>query len=56
MLLITVGRMPRFLKIKELLENKAIGDVRFVSTIQYQKASEDVNGSHKIFRGEFNLN
>ena len=33
---------PRFLKIKELLENKAIGDVRFVSTIQYQKASEDV--------------
>ena len=33
---------PRFLKIKELLENNAIGDVRFVSTIQYQKASEDV--------------
>ena len=33
---------PRFLKIKELLENRAIGDVRFVSTTQYQKASEDV--------------
>lgn len=33
---------PRFLKIKELLENNAIGDVRFVSTTQYQKASEDV--------------
>ncbi|MFC4801608.1 Gfo/Idh/MocA family protein [Neobacillus sp. GCM10023253] len=34
--------LPRFVKIKELLENKAIGDVRFVSTTQYQKASEDV--------------
>ncbi|WP_066253163.1 Gfo/Idh/MocA family protein [Neobacillus drentensis] len=33
--------LPRFVKIKELLENIAIGDVRFVSTAQYQKASED---------------
>jgi predicted dehydrogenase len=33
---------PRFLKIKELLENNAIGDVRFVSTTQYQMPSEDV--------------
>jgi predicted dehydrogenase len=34
--------MPRFVKIKELLEQKAIGEVRFISTIQYQKISEDV--------------
>ena len=47
--------LPRFVKIKELLENKAIGDVRFVSTTQYQKASEDVKDSEN-FRGEFNLN
>ena len=39
---------PRFLKIKELLENKAIGDVRFVSTTQYQKASEDVMDSENL--------
>lgn len=32
----------RFLKIKELLENGAIGDVRFVSSTQYRKPSEDV--------------
>src|SRR6478672_8915623 len=32
---------PRVLKIKELLEKNAIGDVRFVSTTQYQQASED---------------
>jgi predicted dehydrogenase len=31
---------PRFLKIKELLENQAIGDVRFVTTTQYRMASE----------------
>ncbi|WP_449538708.1 Gfo/Idh/MocA family protein [Ferdinandcohnia sp. Marseille-Q9671] len=31
----------RFLKIKELLENGAIGDIRFVSTTQYRKASHD---------------
>ena len=40
--------LPRFLKIKELLENKAIGDVRFVSTTQYQKASEDVKDSQNL--------
>ncbi|WP_453991886.1 Gfo/Idh/MocA family protein [Bacillus nitroreducens] len=33
----------RFLKIKELLENGAIGDVRYVSTTQYRKASVDPN-------------
>lgn len=33
---------PRFLKIKELLDSKAIGDVRFVSTTQYQKASAEI--------------
>ncbi|MBZ5749544.1 Gfo/Idh/MocA family protein [Metabacillus rhizolycopersici] len=37
--------LPRFLKIKELLENKAIGDVRFVSTTQYQQALVDEGGS-----------
>lgn len=31
---------PRFLKIKELLENGAIGEVRFVSATQYQKDFE----------------
>ncbi|MBP3950783.1 Gfo/Idh/MocA family protein [Bacillus suaedae] len=31
---------PRFLKIKELLEDNVIGDVRLVSTIQYQQVSE----------------
>jgi predicted dehydrogenase len=40
--------MPRFVKIKELLENKAIGDVRFVSTTQYQKASDDVKSSQNL--------
>ncbi|EKN70465.1 oxidoreductase [Neobacillus bataviensis LMG 21833] len=40
--------LPRFVKIKELLENKAIGDVRFVSTTQYQKASEDVFDSQNL--------
>lgn len=39
---------PRFLKIKELLDNKAIGDVRFVSTTQYQQASEDVRDSKHL--------
>lgn len=37
--------LPRFLKIKELLETKAIGDVRFVSTTQYQQALVDEGGS-----------
>ncbi|MDR7238014.1 Gfo/Idh/MocA family protein [Neobacillus drentensis] len=32
----------RFLKIKELLENGAVGEVRFVSSQQYQKPSDDV--------------
>ena len=32
----------RFLKVKELLEIGAIGDIRFVSTTQYQKATDDV--------------
>ncbi|TXC89604.1 Gfo/Idh/MocA family oxidoreductase [Metabacillus litoralis] len=36
---------PRFVKIKELLENKMIGDIRFVSTTQYQKAKEDMKNS-----------
>ncbi|NHC41557.1 Gfo/Idh/MocA family oxidoreductase [Bacillus sp. MM2020_1] len=40
--------LPRFVKIKELLENKAIGDVRFVSTTQYQKALEDVKDSQNL--------
>ncbi len=34
--------MPRFLKIKELLDTKAIGEVRFVETTQYQQVAEDV--------------
>ncbi|WP_462409581.1 Gfo/Idh/MocA family protein [Neobacillus sp. Marseille-QA0830] len=33
---------PKFLKIKQLLEHKAIGEVRFVTLTQYQKASENV--------------
>lgn len=40
--------MPRFVKIKKLLEQKAIGDVRFISTIQYQQASEDAKDSDKL--------
>jgi predicted dehydrogenase len=40
--------LPRFVKIKELLENKEIGDVRFVSTTQYQKASEDVKDAQNL--------
>ncbi|GAB3063698.1 Gfo/Idh/MocA family protein [Virgibacillus ainsalahensis] len=40
--------MPRFLKIKELLDNQAIGDVRFVSTTQYQKASKDMSNSWRF--------
>ncbi|OIU72973.1 Gfo/Idh/MocA family protein [Rossellomorea aquimaris] len=32
----------RFLKIKELLDQKAIGDIRFVSATQYQKARDGV--------------
>ncbi|WP_342433711.1 Gfo/Idh/MocA family oxidoreductase [Neobacillus sp. FSL H8-0543] len=40
--------LPQFLKVKELLENKAVGDVRFVSTTQYQKASDDVLDSKNL--------
>ncbi|ULT58908.1 Gfo/Idh/MocA family oxidoreductase [Neobacillus drentensis] len=40
--------LPRFVKIKELLETKAIGDVRFVSTTQYQTASENVKDSQAL--------
>ncbi len=32
--------MPALLKVKELLENDAIGDVRFVRTVHHKKASE----------------
>jgi predicted dehydrogenase len=39
---------PRFVKIKELLEKKVIGGVRFVSTTQYQKAREDVKDSQNL--------
>lgn len=38
----------RFLKIKELLEEGAVGDIRFVSTTQYQKATDDVLDSQKL--------
>ncbi|MCM3766836.1 Gfo/Idh/MocA family protein [Neobacillus niacini] len=42
---------PKFLKIKELLESNVIGDVRFASTTQYQKPSEDVKDpSHLPWR------
>ena len=40
--------LPRFLKIKELLENNAIGEIRFVSTTQYQAAAEDVMDPEKL--------
>lgn len=39
---------PRFLKIKELLENGAIGEVRFVSTTQYRKDTEAQQLSWRI--------
>jgi len=39
---------PRFLKIKELLHNKAIGDVRFVSSTQYQKVTEDLKNPQNL--------
>lgn len=39
---------PRFLKIKELVENKAIGEIRFVSTTQYQQVSEDIIDSQNL--------
>jgi 1,5-anhydro-D-fructose reductase (1,5-anhydro-D-mannitol-forming) len=36
--------LPRFLKVKELLEAGAIGDVRFVSTLQTQTSPQVRNG------------
>lgn len=39
---------PKFLKIKELLESNVIGDVRFVSTTQYQKPSDDVKDPNHL--------
>lgn len=38
----------RFLKIKELIDQDAIGDVRFVTSTQYQKAGEDVKDSDQL--------
>ncbi|MFC4025302.1 Gfo/Idh/MocA family protein [Oceanobacillus longus] len=40
--------LPRFKKIKELLDNDAIGNVCFVSTTQYQKALENVKDSWRV--------
>lgn len=40
--------MPRFLKIKELLKNSAVGEVRFVTSTQYQKVSEDIIQSQNL--------
>lgn len=34
-------RLPRFLKVKELIESGAIGDVRFVTITLYNKVEED---------------
>ncbi|WP_419887848.1 Gfo/Idh/MocA family protein [Neobacillus niacini] len=39
---------PRFLKIKELLENGAIGEVRFVTATQYQKDLEAGKGPEQL--------
>lgn len=39
---------PRFLKIKELLDRKAIGDVRFVSSTQYQKTADEVKKGEEL--------
>ncbi|KUP04426.1 oxidoreductase [Bacillus coahuilensis p1.1.43] len=33
---------PRFLKVKELLDNQVIGDIRSVSTTHFQPVSEDI--------------
>jgi predicted dehydrogenase len=38
----------RFLKIKELLESEVIGDVRFVSSTQYQPVSKDMLDVEKL--------
>ncbi|WNF37362.1 Gfo/Idh/MocA family oxidoreductase [Bacillaceae bacterium IKA-2] len=39
---------PRFLKVKELLENKVIGDIRLVRTAQFQQASEEIIHSNDV--------
>ncbi|GAE93276.1 oxidoreductase [Gracilibacillus boraciitolerans JCM 21714] len=39
---------PKFVKIKELLDNNEIGDVRFVSTTQYQRPGKDVTSSGNL--------
>lgn len=39
---------PRFLKINELIQSKAIGEVRFVSTTQYQPVSSDMMNVEKL--------
>lgn len=38
----------RFLKVKELIDSKAIGDIRFVSTSQYQQVSSDLKDPKKV--------
>ena len=39
--------LPRFLKIKSLIENGAVGDVQFVNVVLHQPPSEaDVNGTY----------
>lgn len=40
--------LPRFLKVKELLDLNIIGDVRFVSTTQYRQASADEMDSQHL--------
>jgi len=42
--------LPRFLKVKELLEGGAIGEVRYVSTIQYQPAPQAAEGGDVPWR------
>lgn len=39
---------PRFLKIKELLQSGAVGDVRFVSTTHFHKATKDEQDPHNL--------
>jgi predicted dehydrogenase len=39
---------PRFLKIKELLENGAIGEIRFVTSTQYRKDTEETKNANEL--------
>lgn len=39
---------PRFLKVKELLESKAIGDIRLVRSTQFQQVSEQIRNSTDV--------